>query len=134
MAEIPETLDALRVPTSSLKPYSRNPRQGDLVAIVTALRDQLALETTVIECDRPSRSELHPTTKPVELLEQLMGNSARYGDAVLDPFGGSGSTLIACERTGRHAYLAELDPAYCDVIVRRWEEHTKRLAEPVDGS
>lgn len=99
--------------------------KAELVELVTALQDT---DTTVIRADRPSRSALHPTTKPVALLEQLVENSARYGDAILDPFGGSGSTLIAAERTGRHAYLAEIDAAYCDVIIRRWEQHTGKTA------
>jgi len=86
-------------------------------------------KSTVIEHDRPHKSELHPTTKPVGLLEKLIKNSSQYGDAVLDIFAGSGSTLIACERLGRHGYMVELDPAYCDVIVKRWEDHTGQVAE-----
>jgi site-specific DNA-methyltransferase (adenine-specific) len=88
---------------------------------------------TVIECARPSRSESHPTTKPVELLEPLITNSSQHGNVVLDIFGGSGSTLIACERLGRKAHLVELDPAYCDVIVKRWQEHTGQTAEVESG-
>jgi len=99
--------------------------KADLVELVAEL---LQAETTVVRNDRPARSALHPTTKPTALLQRLISNSARYGDAVLDPFGGSGSTLIAAERTGRHAYLAETDAAYCDVIIRRWEQHTGRSA------
>lgn len=71
---------------------------------------------------------VHPTQKPVELIEQALSNSSKGGDTVLDVFGGSGSTLIACEKTGRHARLMELDPKYCDVIVRRWEEFTGKQA------
>ena len=66
--------------------------------------------------------------KPVELIERMMRNSGEIGDVVLDPFGGSGSTLIACEMLGRFARLIELDPSYCDVIVRRWEEFTGKQA------
>jgi DNA modification methylase len=71
---------------------------------------------------------VHPTQKPVELLERAIRNSSRSGDTVLDVFGGSGSTLIACERTGRAARLVELDPKYCDAIVRRWEAVTGQQA------
>jgi DNA modification methylase len=71
---------------------------------------------------------VHPTQKPVALLERAIRNSSRAGDTVLDVFGGSGSTLIACERLGRGARLVELDPRYCDAIVRRWEAHAQRPA------
>ena len=71
---------------------------------------------------------VHPTQKPVELIERALGNSSKGGDTVLDPFGGGGSTLIACEKTGRHARLMELDPNYVDVIVRRWQEFTGKQA------
>jgi DNA modification methylase len=71
---------------------------------------------------------VHPTQKPVELIERALGNSSKAGDIVVDCFGGSGSTLIACETTGRHARLMELDPRYVDVIVRRWQEFTGEQA------
>ncbi len=71
---------------------------------------------------------VHPTQKPVELVERAVGNSSKAGDIVVDCFGGSGSTLIACEKTGRHARLMELDPKYVDVIVRRWQEFTGKQA------
>lgn len=70
----------------------------------------------------------HPTQKPVELIEQALNNSSKGGDTVLDVFGGSGSTMIACEKHGRHARVMELDPQYCDVIVRRWQEFTGQVA------
>lgn len=71
---------------------------------------------------------VHPTQKPVELIERALSNSSKAGDVVIDCFGGSGSTLIACEKTGRHARLMELDPKYVDVIVRRWQEFTGQQA------
>jgi hypothetical protein len=71
--------------------------------------------------DKPARNDLHPTMKPVALVERAIRNSSKTRDTVLDPFGGSGSTLIACEKTGRQARLVELDPRYFDVIVRRWQ-------------
>lgn len=74
--------------------------------------------------DRPQVNDLHPTMKPVELVARAVVNSSRRGELVLDPFAGSGSTLIACEKTGRRARLMEIDPKYADVIVRRWEEFT----------
>jgi DNA modification methylase len=77
---------------------------------------------------KPAVNDLHPTMKPVELVERAIRNSSKSRDTVLDPFGGSGTTLIACERTGRLARLIELDPKYCDVIVRRYCEHTGKDA------
>jgi DNA modification methylase len=74
--------------------------------------------------DKPARNDLHPTMKPVALVERAIRNSSKQRDTVLDPFGGSGTTMIAAERTGRRAVLLELDPAYADVIVRRWQEAT----------
>lgn len=85
-------------------------------------------QTTVLEFDRPSRSTLHPTMKPVDLIEYQVLNNTKGSDVVLDLFGGGGSTLIACEKTGRHARLMELDPKYVDVIVRRWQEFTGKQA------
>lgn len=78
---------------------------------------------------RPSKNDLHPTMKPVALVERAIRNSSRKGDLVFDPFGGSGTTLIAAEKTGRHASLIELDPKYVDVVVRRWQEFTGREAQ-----
>jgi len=77
---------------------------------------------------KPVRNDLHPTMKPVELVERALRNSSKSRDIVLDSFGGSGTTLIACEKLGRQARLIELDPKYCDVIVKRWEEFTGKTA------
>lgn len=79
---------------------------------------------SVLEFDRPKRSTIHPTMKPVDLIVACLANSAGPGEIVADPFAGSGSTLIACHDTGRIARLVELDPHYCDVICRRYQEHT----------
>jgi DNA modification methylase len=79
--------------------------------------------SSIFFCNRPSRSEVHPTMKPVALIEAQIVNSTRRDDAVVDLFAGSGSTLIACEKTGRRCLAVELDPAYCDVIRRRYEEY-----------
>ncbi|RXF66962.1 site-specific DNA-methyltransferase [Hansschlegelia zhihuaiae] len=78
--------------------------------------------------DRPAKNDLHPTMKPIALVEQAIRNSSKTRDLVLDPFGGSGTTLMAAEATGRTAALVELDPAYCDVIVRRWQDATGGVA------
>ena len=86
-------------------------------------------QTTIIECKKPRVNDIHPTMKPVELMEYQILNNTKGQDVVLDLFGGSGSTLIACEKTGRKARLMELDPKYCDVIVKRWEDFTGKKAE-----
>lgn len=98
------------------------------------LEDILQGETqsTVLRYDKPLSSAEHPTMKPVPLFARLVRNSSRRGDAVLDLFGGSGTTAIACEQLGRDAYLMELDPAYCDVIIDRWERLTGKTATLVE--
>ena len=88
-------------------------------------------QTTVLEFDKPARNAEHPTMKPVPLMAYEIRNSSRVGDTVLDSFGGSGSTLMACEQTGRKCVTMELDPHYCDVILKRWEDYTGNKAERV---
>jgi DNA modification methylase len=83
-------------------------------------------QSTLWQEKKPAANRLHPTMKPVELIERALVNSSKKGDVVLDLFGGSGSTLIAAERIGRKARLLELDPRYCDVICRRYAEFTGR--------
>jgi DNA modification methylase len=85
------------------------------------------------EIQRPARSELHPTMKPIELVQKSIVNSSKPGNIVLDSFGGSGSTLIACEQTNRKCRMVELDPQYCDVIITRWEKFTGKTAELLPG-
>ena len=85
-------------------------------------------QTTILEFEKPSRNGEHPTMKPVALFEYQMLNNTKGGDIVLDSFGGSGTTMIAAEKNGRVAYLMELDPKYCDVIVKRWEDFTGKKA------
>ena len=82
----------------------------------------------VWQIKKPQKNDLHPTMKPVDLVERAIRNSSRPGDVVLDPFGGSGTTLIAAEKAGRVARLIELDPKYADVIVRRWQDWTGQQA------
>lgn len=88
-------------------------------------------QTTILEFDKPSRNGEHPTMKPVALFEYQMLNNTKGGDLVLDSFGGSGTTLIAAEKNGRVARIMELDPKYCDVIIKRWEDFTGKKAQLV---
>ena len=85
-------------------------------------------QSTLWEENKPAANRLHPTMKPVELIDRALLNSTEPGDLVADLFGGSGSTMIACEKTGRVSRLMELDPRYGDVIVQRWQEFTQKEA------
>ena len=78
--------------------------------------------------DKPYRNDVHPTMKPIELVERAIQNSSRRGDIVLDPYAGAGSTLIACERTARRACLVEIEALFVDVIIRRWQAYTGHTA------
>lgn len=92
-------------------------------------------KTTVWDFGGYDKSKnVHPTQKPIFIPEEAINNSSKQGSNVLDLFGGSGSTLIACEKTHRKAFLMELDPKYCDVIVKRWEDFTGKKAELINGS
>lgn len=86
-------------------------------------------QTTVMHFDKPQRSDLHPTMKPVALFDYQIKNSTKSGDLVLDLFGGSGTTIMACEQDGRNACVMEYDPKYVDVIIKRWEDFTGKKAE-----
>lgn len=81
-------------------------------------------EDSVIYEDKPRKCDLHPTMKPIKLVARLITNSSKRDDIVADIFGGSGTTLLACEQLGRRCRMIELDPKYCDVIVKRWEDMT----------
>jgi len=81
-------------------------------------------QTTILEFDKPLRNGEHPTMKPVPLFDYQIKNSTNVNDKVLDLFGGSGTTMIACEQNNRKSYLMELDPKYVDVIVKRWQKLT----------
>ena len=88
-------------------------------------------QTTVLDFDKPLRNGEHPTMKPVELIAYQITNSTKENDLILDLFGGSGTTLIASEQTGRRCRIVELDPKYCDVIIKRWETLTGEKAERI---
>ncbi len=90
-------------------------------------------QSTILEFDRPTKSDLHPTMKPVNLIAYQIRNSSEQNDKVLDLFGGSGSTLMACEQLNRTCYMMEYDPRFVDVIVKRWENFTHKKAVKIDG-
>ena len=102
-------------------------KKDELIALVMKIQDDQRA-TTVIEMDKPSRNGEHPTMKPVALFDYLIRNSTKKGEIVLDSFGGSGTTIMACEQDGRKARVMEIDPKYADVIIRRWEEFTGKKA------
>jgi len=93
--------------------------------VIEALSDEM---TTTWRIEKPLKNGEHPTMKPIKLCARAIQNSSKEGDIVLDLFGGSGSTLIACEQLGRKCYALELDERYCDVIVKRWEQYTGKQA------
>lgn len=112
----------------------RNPDSMSKSELVDFVYDLLAQKgaTTVLEFDKPTRSELHPTMKPVSLFAYQIMNSTRRGETVLDVFGGSGTSVVACEQTGRHCACVELDPHCASVIVDRWEKLTGGKAEKIE--
>ena len=89
--------------------------------------------TSVWDFDRPTKNKEHPTMKPVALICEILLNATKKDDLVLDLFGGSGTTLIACEQLNRKCYTMEYDPKYCDVIIKRWEALTGQTANKIQG-
>jgi DNA modification methylase len=101
-------------------------KKDELVAMLKQIKEQMP--TTIVRHDRPTKSDLHPTMKPVGLVQRMVEWSSMDGWIVLDLFGGSGSTLIACQKANRKARLMELDPKFVDVIVKRWQDFTGKIA------
>lgn len=109
-------------------------KKDELLSLCKQLLSQSEREhTTVISEDKPSRSAEHPTMKPLKLMARQIHNSTLPGELVLDVFGGSGSTMMACEQMNRRCYTMEIDPHYCDVIVDRWEKMTGREASRINA-
>lgn len=122
--------DARNLTTVFEDAYSANVekmKKSELQALVKEILSD-GVSTTVIHEDKPAASREHPTMKPIRLMGRLIQNSSRPGQTVLDSFGGSGSTLMACEQLGRKCLTMELDPHYCDVIIERWEMMTGEKA------
>lgn len=90
-------------------------------------------QTTVINCDRPTKSKIHPTMKPIGLFDYQIKNNTKQGDIILDLFNGSGTTIMACEQNGRIARCMEIDPRYVDATINRWEQFTGLKAEKISG-
>lgn len=103
-------------------------KKQDLITLIKNIQEDLRSHSSVIFENKPNKSNLHPTMKPVSLVGKLMKNSSRPGENVADLFGGSGTTLIAAEQLNRRAFLMEYDEKYCDVIAKRWEEFTGKKA------
>ena len=108
-------------------------KKQDLVAYIEKIRSDLAARTSVQYEKKPAKSDMHPTMKPVALVGRFIQNSSRHRENVVDLFAGSGTILIAAEQLHRVAYLMELNPVYCDVIIDRWEDFTGRKARQVRG-
>lgn len=105
----------------------KNMKKDELVKLLEEVYSD-KLPKTVIDCHKPVKNDLHPTMKPVRLMGILIKNSSKEGEKVLDLFGGSGSTLMACEQLGRSCYMMEFEPKYVDVIIERWENFTGQKA------
>ena len=101
--------------------------------LVELLEKLFKTRMSVIDANKPTVNDLHPTMKPIVLIAEQVKNSSKKGEIVMDSFGGSGSTLIACEELGRKCRTCELDPKYVDVIIKRWEDYTKRKAVKING-
>lgn len=108
----------------------RKLKKDELLKLVLQLTD-VSVPNTVIYEDKPTKNDIHPTMKPVKLMARLIRNSTRQQESVLDLFGGSGSTLIACEQINRQCFMMEYDPKYCDAILDRWEKLTGEQAERI---
>ena len=108
--------------------------KAELLECLESIYEAVGEQTTVIDEDRPTANREHPTMKPIKLIARLVNNSSKAGQLVLDTFGGSGSTLIACEQMERKCYTMELDPKYCDVIIDRWETFTGEKAIKIEGA
>lgn len=106
----------------------RKLKKDELLKLVLQLTD-VSVPNTVIYEDKPTKNDIHPTMKPVKLMARLTKNSTKQEQLVLDLFGGSGSTLIACEQINRRCFTMEYDPKYCDAILDRWEKLTGEEAE-----
>ena len=110
---------------------SKNPAKmpkEELVELTKRLLDEVMGVGTVMHEDKPQKADLHPTMKPVKLFDYQMQCSSKPGENVLDLFAGSGTTIMAAEQNGRHAYCMEFDPKYADVIIDRWEKFTGEKA------
>lgn len=111
------------------KDYSKMKKE-ELIQVIEDITNKL--NTTVINENKPTVNDIHPTMKPIKLIGRQIKNSSRIDEIILDLFGGSGSTLIAAEQSKRICYMMELDPKYCDVIVKRWETLTNKKAKLED--
>jgi DNA modification methylase len=107
-------------------------KKDELLTLIKSIFKDEA-PTSVIRENKPQKSDLHPTMKPVKLIARLINNSSRAGELVLDLFGGSGTTLIACEQMNRKCSMMEYDPKYVDVIIERWEKLTGKKAQKIEG-
>ena len=126
--DIPPEIDDVET-TSNIDIHSM--KKDELVSLLEKILSE-DVPTDVIHEDKPTRNDIHPTMKPVRLIARQIRNSSRKGEAVLDIFGGSGTTMIACEQLGRDCYMCELDPRYADAIITRWENLTGEKAEKIN--
>ena len=113
------------------KPEIKKMKKSELIELLQKIYGD-KVSTTVLNEDKPAVNDMHPTMKPVKLIARQIKNSSKQKENVLDLFGGSGSTLMACEQLNRKCYMMELDPKYCDVIIKRWETFTGKKAVKIN--
>lgn len=118
---------------STVKEYPQDLTKLKKEELINIIKDIQQEPTSIIKKDKPNRSALHPTMKPTELMADLIKNSSRPGENILDTFGGSGTTLMAAEQLNRRCFMCELNPVYIDVIIQRWEEYTGKQAVKLNG-
>lgn len=106
--------------------------KNEMRLLLKEIFEDNGIPTTALRYDKPRKDDEHPTMKPVPMIGEHIKNSSRIGEIVLDPFGGSGTTLIACEQLGRRCRMLELDPVYCDVIIDRWQKLTGKRAVKIN--
>ena len=114
------------------RPDIKSMKADECRSLLKTIFDEQGIATTILRYDKPSKDEEHPTMKPVPMIGYQIRNSSKPGEIVLDLFGGSGTTMIAAEQLGRKAYLMEIDPHYCDVIIARWEKLTGKTATKIN--
>lgn len=106
--------------------------KNEMRLLLKEIFEDNGIPTTALRYDKPRKDDEHPTMKPIPMIGEHIKNSSRIGEIVLDTFGGSGTTLIACEQLGRRCRMLELDPVYCDVIIDRWQKLTGKRAVKIN--
>ena len=121
-------------PTTSVRfPVEEAKKWGVSLEDYKKFVEELKENSSIFYADVPLKDDLHPTMKPIELIKKQIKNSSKEGDSILDLFGGSGTTLLACEELNRKCFMMEYDPKYADVIIERWEQASGKVAQKINN-